>query len=71
VYIQCDLETAEQRDVKGHYRRARQGEIARFTGISSPYEPPANPDLILDTTKHSISESAGQLLEYIEGITRE
>jgi bifunctional enzyme CysN/CysC len=70
VYIQCDLETAEQRDVKGHYRRARQGEIARFTGISSPYEPPANPDLILDTTKHSIPESAGQLLEYIEGITR-
>ncbi|HEY3675272.1 MAG TPA: adenylyl-sulfate kinase [Candidatus Tumulicola sp.] len=70
VYISCDLETAEQRDVKGHYRRARQGEIARFTGISSPYEPPASPDLILDTTKHSISESAGQLLEYIEAITR-
>jgi bifunctional enzyme CysN/CysC len=70
VYISCDLETAEQRDVKGHYRRARQGEIARFTGVSSPYEAPANPDLLLDTTKHSISESAGQLLEYIEEVTR-
>jgi bifunctional enzyme CysN/CysC len=69
VYIQCDLETAELRDVKGHYRRARTGEIPRFTGVSSPYEPPANPDLILDTTKHSISESAGHLLEYIEEIT--
>jgi bifunctional enzyme CysN/CysC len=69
VYISCDLETAELRDVKGHYRRARTGEIPRFTGVSSPYEPPANPDLILDTTKHSISESAGHLLEYIEEIT--
>ncbi len=70
VYIQCDLETAELRDVKGHYRRARTGEIPRFTGVSSPYEPPANADLILDTTKHSISESAGHLLEYIEEITQ-
>lgn len=70
VYIQCDLETAELRDVKGHYRRARTGEIPRFTGVSSPYEPPANADLILDTTKHSISESAGHLLEYIEEITK-
>ncbi|HEU5478325.1 MAG TPA: adenylyl-sulfate kinase, partial [Candidatus Tumulicola sp.] len=70
IYISCDLETAESRDVKGHYKRARLGEIPRFTGISSPYEPPADPDLTLDTTKHSISESAGSLLEYIEDITR-
>ncbi len=70
IYISCDLETAEQRDVKGHYKRARLGEILKFTGISSPYEPPANPDLTLDTTKHTIGESAGQLLEYIETITR-
>jgi bifunctional enzyme CysN/CysC len=70
VYIACDLETAESRDVKGHYKRARLGEIPRFTGISSPYEPPENPDLTLDTTKHSIPESAGTLLEYIEDVTR-
>jgi len=70
VFISCDLETAEGRDVKGHYKRARLGEIPRFTGISSPYEPPQNPDLTLDTTKHSIAESAGHLLEYIEQITR-
>lgn len=70
IYISCDLQTAEQRDVKGHYKRARAGEIPRFTGISSPYEPPQNPDLTLDTTKHSISESAAQLMEFVEEITR-
>ena len=70
IYISCDLQTAEQRDVKGHYKRARLGEIPRFTGISSPYEPPENPDLVLDTTAYSISESAAQLLEFIEDTTR-
>ncbi|MBV8489079.1 MAG: adenylyl-sulfate kinase [Candidatus Eremiobacteraeota bacterium] len=66
IHVACDLETAEKRDVKGHYRRARAGEIQRFTGISSPYEVPENPDLRLDTTTHSVSESAAQLIEYIE-----
>lgn len=66
IYVACDLETAEKRDVKGHYRRARAGEIAKFTGISSPYEIPENPDLTVDTTKHSIAESAANLIEYIE-----
>jgi bifunctional enzyme CysN/CysC len=70
IYIQCDLQTAEQRDVKGHYKRARAGEIPRFTGISSPYEPPAHPDVTLDTTKHTIAESAAQLMEFVEEITR-
>jgi bifunctional enzyme CysN/CysC len=70
IYVSCDLETAEKRDVKGHYKRARAGEIAKFTGISSPYEPPTSPDLTLDTTRHSIPESAGQLLEYIEQATK-
>jgi len=66
IYVSCDLATAEQRDVKGHYKRARAGEIARFTGISSPYEVPASPDLVIDTTRHSIPESAATLMEYIE-----
>lgn len=70
VYVACDLETAEQRDVKGHYKRARLGEIPRFTGISSPYEVPENPDLLIDTTKHTIAESAARLIEYIEAMTR-
>ncbi len=66
IYISCDLGTAEKRDVKGHYRRARAGEIQRFTGISSPYEVPENPDLTIDTTSHTIAESAARLIEYIE-----
>jgi bifunctional enzyme CysN/CysC len=70
IHIACDLETAESRDVKGHYKRARLGEIQRFTGISSPYEVPQSPDLRLDTTRQSIGESAAQLMEFIEEKTR-
>ena len=49
IYCNCPLEICEQRDVKGHYRRARAGEIQEFTGISSPYEEPEAPDMILNT----------------------
>ena len=66
IYVECDLATAEQRDVKGHYRRARSGELAKFTGISSPYEIPQNPDLRLETATQGVPESAAVLLEFIE-----
>jgi bifunctional enzyme CysN/CysC len=66
IYVACDLQTAEKRDVKGHYQRARRGELAHFTGVSSPYEIPEHPELRVDTTTHTIEESAAQLLEYIE-----
>jgi len=66
VYVRCDLATAEQRDVKGHYRRARAGELERFTGVSSPYEAPERPDLLLDTTHESAEASAATLVEFIE-----
>jgi adenylylsulfate kinase len=49
IYCKCLLNVCEQRDVKGHYKKARTGEIKEFTGISSPYEEPENPDLILET----------------------
>jgi len=49
VYCRCALEVCEKRDTKGLYRKARRGEITEFTGISSPYEPPESPDLIVDT----------------------
>jgi bifunctional enzyme CysN/CysC len=67
IYVSCDLVTAEGRDVKGHYGRARRGELAHFTGVSSPYEIPSNPELVVDTASHRIEESAAQLLEYVEG----
>ncbi|MEE8197289.1 MAG: adenylyl-sulfate kinase, partial [Acidiferrobacterales bacterium] len=49
IYCRCPIEVCESRDIKGLYRKARAGEIAEFTGISSPYEEPSNPDLVLDT----------------------
>lgn len=53
----CPLTVCEQRDVKGLYKKARLGEIKDFTGISSPYEEPDNPDLRIDTSQLSLEES--------------
>lgn len=61
VYVEADLATCEARDPKGLYRRAREGAIPRFTGISSPYEPPQDPDVRLDTARHSLEECVRQL----------
>jgi adenylylsulfate kinase len=61
VHVATPLAVCEQRDVKGLYAKARRGEIQNFTGIDDPFEPPLNPDLVLDTTKISI-EKAGELV---------
>ena len=66
VYIKADLETCEDRDPKGLYKRARAGEIADFTGISAPYEPPDASDLEVDTGAQSIAQSAQHIIDYIE-----
>ncbi len=66
VYVDASLETCEGRDVKGLYKKARAGEIPEFTGISAPYEAPESPELILDTNRQSVEESAGQLIEYLD-----
>ncbi len=57
IYISTPLEECEKRDVKGLYKKAREGKIPNFSGISSPYEPPADPDIVLDTTGKSLEES--------------
>ncbi len=65
IYCRCPIEVCERRDIKGLYRKARAGEIAEFTGISSPYEEPSNPDLVLDTdsaTLEACKESVLALL---------
>jgi adenylylsulfate kinase len=54
IYVKCPLEVCENRDFKGLYRRARAGDIADFTGVSSPYEEPLNPELVLETAHDSI-----------------
>src|ERR671937_578653 len=56
VYAKAPLEVCEQRDVKGLYAKARAGEIKEFTGISDPYEPPENPELVVETAKQSPEE---------------
>jgi adenylylsulfate kinase len=66
IHCRCPLEVCEQRDVKGMYKRARVGEIKEFTGISSPYENPENPDLVLDTDKFSIKECAERVIQLLK-----
>lgn len=62
IYCQCPIEVCEQRDVKGMYQKARAGEIGQFTGISSPYEAPANPELSVDTSNQSLEECVQQVI---------
>jgi adenylylsulfate kinase len=66
VYCKCPLEVCERRDVKGLYRRARAGEIAEFTGISSPYEEPEHPELVIETDATSLEESVRQVLSFMQ-----
>jgi adenylylsulfate kinase len=62
VYCKCSLEICESRDVKGMYKKAREGKIPEFTGISSPYEEPYNPELAVETGSLSIDESVSMVM---------
>src|SRR5688572_14976029 len=66
AYVKASVEVCEERDVKGLYAKARSGEIKEFTGVSDPYEPPENPELVIDTEAQSAEESAQQILTYLE-----
>jgi bifunctional enzyme CysN/CysC len=70
VYVNAPLEICEARDPKGLYRRARAGELRSFTGIDSPYEAPAAPDLELRTDLLSVEDAASQLAAFIQAHTR-
>lgn len=65
VFVNCPVEICEQRDVKGLYKRARAGEIADFTGISSPFETPLKPELEIKTDQQSIDESVNRIVNFI------
>jgi len=65
IFIKASIDECKKRDVKGLYSKAVSGEIENFTGISSPYEDPKNPDLILNTDKESIEESVNKLEDFI------
>ena len=66
VFVDCPLEVCEQRDVKGLYKKAREGKIKNFTGIDSPFEKPINPAIHLKTNEEETSESLKKLLNFVE-----
>jgi adenylyl-sulfate kinase len=66
AYVKASVEECERRDVKGLYAKARAGEIKEFTGVSDPYEPPENPELVLETEQETPEESARKILVYLE-----
>jgi len=66
IFVDAPLETCESRDPKGLYEKARSGIIPNFTGISSPYEQPVNPDLIIETDKLTIEESVAKVIQLLE-----
>ncbi len=66
VFVDTPLEVAEQRDPKGLYARARRGELPKFTGIDSPYEPPEAPEVRIDTTSLSPHQGASLVIDYLE-----
>jgi len=66
VYVECPVETLAARDVKGLYKQALAGELAQFTGISDPYEPPLAPELTVNTSRETAEESAGRIWATLE-----
>ena len=68
--MKADLDTCESRDPKNLYKKAREGKIKEFTGISSPYEEPENPDLVVDTQANDLDTCVNQVVEYVENHIR-
>ena len=66
IFVDCSLSTAEERDPKGLYKKARAGEIKNFTGISAPYEAPQNPDVEIKTEEETVEESVHKIITHIE-----
>jgi len=66
IFVDCPLEVCEQRDVKGLYKKARNGEIKHFTGIDSPFEIPKNPSLIVNTNTNNINECVESIIKFVQ-----
>lgn len=65
IYVKCSVEACERRDPKGQYKKARAGIIKSYTGISSPYEEPDNPDLVIDTEILTVDESVKEVMAFL------
>jgi len=66
VFVDCPLEECIRRDVKGLYAKAIAGQIPEFTGISDPYEPPLNPEIVVHTDRETVEQSLAKIMGYLE-----
>ena len=66
VYVDASVQTCEERDPKGLYKKARAGKIAEFTGITAPYEPPSNPEVHVDANILTVEQERDQLLKFLQ-----
>lgn len=66
IFLNCPIHICEDRDPKGLYKKARNGDIPEFTGITSPYEIPNNPEIIIETNKMTIEESVEKIISYLK-----
>ena len=66
MFVDAPLEVCEARDPKGLYAKARAGELTGFTGIDDPYEPPGEPDLVIETATTSVDDAATAILTFLE-----
>jgi bifunctional enzyme CysN/CysC len=71
IFVDTPLEEAERRDVKGLYKKARAGELKNFTGIDSPYEPPADPEITINTIELSAEEAAEEIVHFFRSDSAE
>jgi adenylylsulfate kinase-like enzyme len=65
VYVSTPIDECERRDAKGLYGRARRGEVPQFTGVSDPYEPPAAPELVIDTRAMAPDQAADKVMDVL------
>ena len=66
IYVECSLDKLAERDVKGLYKKAKAGEIANFTGVSDPYEPPLQPEITVNSERETPDQSFEKILSYLE-----
>jgi len=66
IFCRCSLDACEKRDKKGLYKKARAGEVPEFTGISAPYEEPANPEITIETDKETIEQGVEKIISHLE-----
>lgn len=66
IFVKCNLDTCKDRDPKGLYKKALAGEIKQFTGISSPYEEPANPELTVESDSKTVEEVVADIVSFLK-----